>query len=294
MNEEDQDVFLAEWVIEGFEAGKGRSEYGWALSAVQKVNPRRTYKTAWKVYDAWGLQRPPQQAAAAPPELITAMIVAALLLNKPQLSLVILLCYTGLLRVRECLHLTCGDVFLLPDCVTLCLGLTKRGMEQKVVLRHESVVTWIKLYLHRFSMGSSTQSLVSISYSTVLRWTKRLAALLGAGDIHLTTHSFRRSGASELSRQGMPMADLLLFGRWLRERSAREYVRRGEVAVLRARSMLNPTKHARMLQWSRTCSHAWALFDLLYKRAAPQPTISRLTQEGFDLFERRLFDMIRT
>ncbi|CAE7195342.1 unnamed protein product [Symbiodinium microadriaticum] len=81
MNEEDQDVFLAEWVIEGFEAGKGRSEYGWALSAVQKVNPRRAliFSRAWayenviyficifvpvkgltaSVYDIFPLSKPP-------------------------------------------------------------------------------------------------------------------------------------------------------------------------------------------------------------------------------------------
>ena len=34
----------------------------------------------------------------------------------------------------------------------------------------------------------------------------------------------------------MPLPDLLLYGRWLSERSAREYIRRGEVAVLRIRS----------------------------------------------------------
>ena len=45
---------------------------------------------------------------------------------------------------------------------------------------------------------------------------KKLASFFGAGDLNITTHSFRRSGASELSRQGIPLADILLFGRWLR------------------------------------------------------------------------------
>ena len=285
-------MFLADWVIEGFEAGKGRNEYGWALSAVQKVNPRRSYRTAWRVYDAWGVQVPPHQAPAAPPELLVAMVMAALLLNKPQLSLVILWCYAGLLRVRECLNLTAGDVFSLPDSVTLCLGLTKRGMEQKVVLRHATVVDWAHQYLTRFPLGKPTEPFLNVSYSSVLRWTKKLSTLLGAGDLRLTTHSFRRSGASELSRQGLPLADILLYGRWLRERSAREYIRRGEVAVLRARAQLDRSHQQKLQLWNSVASRCWLLYDLLYKGAEPQPHISRLDQPAFDLFERRVFDLV--
>ena len=70
LTEAEQDSFLAEWVLDGYESGRGRQDYGCALSAVQKVNPRCVYKTAWKVYDAWGVEAPPRQAPAAPPELI--------------------------------------------------------------------------------------------------------------------------------------------------------------------------------------------------------------------------------
>ena len=96
------------------------------------------------------------------------MIIVALLLNKPQLSLCMLWCYTGLLRVRECLNLTCGDIFVLSDCVTLCLGLTKRGMEQKVVLAHEDVVTWTRDFLKRFPLGAADSKLFKLSYASVL------------------------------------------------------------------------------------------------------------------------------
>ena len=76
----------------------------------------------------------------------------------------------------------------------------------------------------------------SISYSSVLRWVKKLTSLLGAGALGLTTHTFRRSGASELSRQGMS-----LYGRWLSDRAARSYIRKGEVAVVRARTAAKAT-----------------------------------------------------
>ena len=82
MSEKQQDNFPAEWLLDAFESedGKGRAACGWALSAVQKVNPRSSFKTAWKLYDAWGCRVPPRQAPAAPPELLISMFVVALLL----------------------------------------------------------------------------------------------------------------------------------------------------------------------------------------------------------------------
>ena len=60
---------------------------------------------------------------------------------------------------------------------------------------------------------------VPASYATFLKWLRAGATALGAGDLGLSTHSLRRSGASELSRLGMPLHDLLSFGRCLNERS---------------------------------------------------------------------------
>ena len=293
MSEYEQDCYLAEWIIEGFEAGSGRSAYGWALSAVQKVNPRASFKTAWKVFDAWTVQAPPHQAPAAPPELITSMVVAALLLNRPQISLLVLLCYSGLLRVREGLNLVHTDVFVLPDSVVLCLGQTKRGMEQKVVLRHPAVVRWVREYLQHFPPVTSHSKFFDVSYNSILRWVKKLAGLLGAGHLQLTTHSLRRSGASELSRQGIPLADILLFGRWLRERSAREYIRQGEVAVLRARALLQPVHVMRLQRWNELASHAWMLYDALHTGSQYLPSLSRMRQSNFDQIESLIFDLVR-
>lgn len=291
MTEDEQDGFLAEWLLDGYEAEKGRAAYGWALSAVQKVNPRGSYRTAWKVFDAWGVERPPRQAAAAPPELITSIIAAALLLNRPQHSTVMLLCYAGLLRVRESLQLLHGDLVVSWDSVTLCLGRTKRGMEQKVVLRNPGVISWIHQFLRRFPAVDPSQPVFAVSYASVLRWVKKLSNLIGGPDVLLTTHSFRRSGASELARQGIPLADILLFGRWLRERSAREYIRRGEVAVLRAKNSFDVRQQTRLQRWSAIGQQAWALHDALYVHSDTLPRISRLNQARFDLFEQHVMNL---
>ena len=266
-----------------------KNEYSWALSALLKIHPRLRLKTAWKVLDAWTSTVPVRQAPAAPPQLLHAMIVMAVVLGRPQLSVAMLLAYCGLLRVREVLSLRVRDVFLDGTTLVICLGRTKRGMEQKVVLTNSSVIQWFANYVARHPSKSPGEWLFNISYSSMLRWVKRLALLLGGESLHLTTHTFRRSGASELSRQGMPLSDILLYGRWLSERAARDYIRKGEVAMWRARGLISETDWTRIELWGQLASKAWQLWDKAKaKDIEPQHmqavTVSRLATLEASLF----------
>ncbi|CAL1133794.1 unnamed protein product [Cladocopium goreaui] len=289
MNESEQDSFLAEWVLDGYEQGESRNMYGWALSAVQKIFPRVKLKTAWKVLDVWSSLVPVRQAPAAPPELIQAMVIMATLLNRPQLGLLILLCFVGLLRVREALALTQADLILQTDCVVLCLGLTKRGMEQKVVLNNVTVVHFVSDFFKRFPSKRQDAKIIEVSYSSALRWIRKLSALLGADDLQLTTHSFRRSGASELARQGVSLQDILLYGRWLSERAARDYIRKGEVAIFRARQMLNPQASQRIQSWAKLGVGCWQWFDVFYAKRELVIDVRKVTVDKLYAVERILF-----
>lgn len=276
MTDADKDMFLAEWVLDGYEEGRSKNVCSWTLSAVQKVCPRLQLKTAWKVLDAWSHLQPVRQAPAAPPQLIQAMIVLALVLGRPELSSVMLLAYAGLLRIREVLNLRFKDVILETSQVIVCLGQTKSGMEQKVVLQNPTVVKWLGQYLLWRQPHAMDGLVFSISYSSVLRWVKKLPNLLGAGSLSLTTHTFRRSGASELSRQGMALADVMLYGRWLSDRAARAYIRKGEVAVARARTALEPSVWQRILQWANLAPMAWFLYHKSFSSGATSLDVSRL------------------
>ena len=189
MTEEEQDMFLSEWILDGYENGSSKNEFSWALSALQKVNPRLRIKIAWKVLDAWGSFVPTKQAPAAPPELLQSMIVLALVVGRPELSLAMLLAYAGLLRVREALTLRWCDLVVSSNAVVLCLGRTKTGVEQKVVLTNATVVQWVLHFLSRFKCTHEHDPLFNISYSSTLRWVKKLASLLGAAELKLTTHT---------------------------------------------------------------------------------------------------------
>ena len=76
----------------------------------------------------------------------------------------------------------------------------------------------------------------------------------------MTTHSFRRSGASELSRQGVGWSEIMEYGRWNADRAAREYIRKGEVAVYRSRNDLSKEVWQQATRWAQQASQAWMIF----------------------------------
>lgn len=293
MSEEDQDNFIAEWLIDGFESGANKTVYGWTLSAVQKIFPRLRLKTSWRVLDIWGQRQPVKQAPAATPEFLHAMMAMALFLNRPQMACVMVFCYAGSLRVREALCLKYRDVVVQCDSIILCLGQTKRGLEQKVVLRNSSVVRFTMEYLRR-NPGSPDDDLFEVTYSSILRWVKRLSWLLGGDDMVVSARAFRRSGASELSRLGMPLRDILLYGRWSSESAAREYIRQGEVAVRRSRQAQCPQVRFCVGQWALALVFFWLFVDLLKQQADVIIPTHHLTQERFDKCEKSIFLFLDT
>ena len=263
LNEEEQDWWLAEYVIDRYESGAAGARSGcqFLLSALAKMDPRVKYKTAWKCMDVWAHEVPVRQAPAAPPELLTAVFVLAVALGKPALGVAAMLCFAGLLRVREALGLLGEHVIFSGREVVLVLGRTKRGLEQKVVISHPAAVSWVHSYFLRFPCQKHERAF-PVAYSTVLSWLRRLSGVLGVGHLNLTTHSLRRSGASELSRRGVPMDDLLAYGRWLSPKAAREYVRRGEVAIIRASQSVTDSSWHRIRLWAGFHGRVWHLYDL--------------------------------
>lgn len=289
LSEEEQDWWLAEWLLDAFEAGGSKVLHGAALSALSRVNPRCRFKVVWKVYDVWSLRQPVHQAPAATPELLTAIFALIILLGRPHIGMAMFLCYVGLLRVREALNLKHADIIDNGSVVVLCLGSTKRGLEQKVVMNNSATIIWLRGYLNRFSSKKNDLAF-PISYTSVLKWLRKATDLLGVGHLNLSTHTFRRSGASELSRLGYPMADILLYGRWLSDKAAREYIRKGEVAVLRGRGQISHRSAISIDQWCSLAPKLWDVYSRLYNNSyIAAPVFAKVTQEAFDKFARSLF-----
>ena len=241
LTEEEIDWLLAERVVDFFEDGEtgaqGLGQAATLISALQKVNPRHKYKVSWKALDVWRTRCPPHQAPAFPPELAMACAVWLLLAGQAEVATAALLCFACLLRASESLRLLWKDVLMSPTMVTLCLGETKRGMEQKVQNTNVGVLKWMQRYMVA-RQCSLEDRVCPVSYTSLSRWLQKACDALGFGSVHWTSHGLRRGGASELLRQGVPLPTICLTGRWLSERSAREYLRKGEVSVLRLRGLI--------------------------------------------------------
>ena len=127
-----------------------------------------------------------------------------------------------------------------------------------MLLLHPSVLAWMRrFYAHHGQHGAAR--VVGCSYGTFLRWLRRAAEGLGWGAIQWSSHSLRRGGASELAMTGLPIADLLEFGRWLSMRSAREYIRRGELGLHAARRDVSASARERVYALASIGPTIWDL-----------------------------------
>ena len=88
-----------------------------------------------------------RQAPTAPPELLTALFTLVVAMGQPAIGVGGLLCHAGLLCAREMLSFRGEHVVVCGQQVILLLGITKRGIERKVVLLHPTVVSWAKPFL---------------------------------------------------------------------------------------------------------------------------------------------------
>lgn len=250
MSEEDKDIFLAEYFIDLKEAGGKRQGCQMLSAALHKIFPRHRYVVARRVLEVWKAQEPIRQAPACPSEIAFAMVGASLALHLGGVACAILLCFTGLLRISEALKLTWQNLVFTEGVVVLLLGRTKRGLDEKVVLTHPATVAWLQQYKKQF-YTTAAAAVCPISYSKVRYWLPKLCKILKVGDLALTSHSFRRGGASTLLHMGMPLADIAVHGRWASESSCRDYLKRGEVFMLRFQSVLQPLVWDHILTLSR-------------------------------------------
>lgn len=236
---EELDWLLAEKIVELFEEGDettmNLAKGGLLVAAMSKMRPHEKFRVAWKTLDVWRQRAPPAQAPVIAPEMAFAAAVLCLThYEQPEVATAIVICFCGLMRMSEALQLTNKDVLDCGHAFVLVIGVAKRGMEQKVLLSHPSVLHFLRNYGKVHSDHSPDAKYLPVSYNKVQRWLQRSLEQLGFPG-RWTTHGLRRGGATELLRRQVPVPEIALMGRWQSEKSMREYLRKGEVAALRQR-----------------------------------------------------------
>jgi integrase len=261
LDEEDQDFSLADRVIDLCETAMSSEGYAAGaclIAAMSKVHPRRNFRTAWKCLDTWRQRYPAAEAPAMPAFLAFAVANWLELSGRGRFGMGILLCFCGLLRASEALNLVERNLIDCGDSLVIVLNQTKRGVFQKVVITHPAVLTWFRFCRAKYPKRAGDK-VVTCSYSTFNKWMRRATAKLGFDTLHWTSHSLRRGGATELLRLGVSLPDIMLHGRWLSARSAREYLRRGDVAMLRFNEMISNEAFAAAHTLAGLGAYVWSL-----------------------------------
>ena len=153
-----------------------------------------------------------------------------------------LLCFCGLLRIGEALQLTWEDL-VFPDqhrsgyFIVVMLKLPKRAAKdtEKVYLTNHIL---IKLVLQFRSMSTckAQEKVFNFSYTTFSYWFQKGLGILGFGDSNFRSHSMRRGGATLLALKHATLKQICDAGRWANEKTARLYVQKGEVLLLRLKA----------------------------------------------------------
>ena len=179
--------------------------------------------------------------------------------GRGRMGMGVLLCFCGLLRASEALNLTEQNFMDCGDSLVIVLNQTKRGVFQKVVISHPAVLSWCRFCRAKYPTKRAGDKVVGCSYSTSNKWMRKATSKLGFHTHNWTSHSLRRGGATELLRLGASLPDIMLHGRWLSARSAREYLRRGGVAMLRFNELISEEAFAAAHTLAGLGEFVWSL-----------------------------------
>jgi hypothetical protein len=243
MREQDRDYTLVEIFLDRMENKDTPHASVYTLAVLRKLNPGARFVAASAILSAWKANTPIRQAPACPEDLVFCLAILAAAAKQQGVAICFIACFFGLLRIGEAVALTIDTVLDTPNGIVLLLGRTKRGIDERVLIDAPEAVAAIRSYIQANAWDKG-QAFLGISYGKFSYWLRKLSAALCITAFQLTSHSFRRGGASTLFHKGKSLVDIAAIGRWASERSMREYIRRGELFLLRFQNDSHPASHA--------------------------------------------------
>lgn len=240
-SEIERDIFLSEYIVEHHDMGKKPQEFSVLLAALHKIMPHQAFKIARATMQAWRSRLPVKQAPSCPSDLANALVVLAWSSGKREVAITIALASHGLLRISEPHCMRRRDVVVLPSGLCVLLAETKRGYEQKVLIHEGWIRSMVLAFLEdrdrahrrRRHDDDDDDKWLPLSYSKFMYWLQKLLCALNVRSTPLTSHSFRRGGASPLLTMGWRVEDVCVRGQWAAVTSAKDYLRQGETLMMR-------------------------------------------------------------
>ena len=185
-----------------------------------------------RVLRGWTKLCPVNQKAPIPWELYQLVLKLFREKGNKEAEWMTMACFEGYLRVSEAAGVLMGDVVIREDHGVIALPKTKTGLNQSILIREGP---WLALTRSLWRRRKGDSKLVNMSASSYRNIFRRALATLGVQPGTFTPHSLRHGGATDDFIQGIPMADIIVRGRWAFAKNASRYIQQGRALLLRVR-----------------------------------------------------------
>eukprot|EP00971_Amphidinium_carterae_P232559 4614965-Amphidinium_carterae.4 len=212
-----------------WDEGWPRGRAGDTLSGLQWQLPplKGRLGEAWQLFAAWGKAELVTRAAPVPPVVLKAFVAISLAHGRAEVALALWLCFHGLLRAAEVLHLAVADVQVdvRRRSAVLTLRGTKSGQRfgavESIILDDAQLVLFLAAVVRNKPLGARV---VSLSYAQLHRALLDLLSHCFLEQFYIRPHSFRRGGATDYFQNSGNLAETTLRGRWKNQSTARLYI----------------------------------------------------------------------
>ena len=193
-------------------------------------NARWSLNYSLRALKGWSRRTPPKQRPPIPGELVILLIDYFRRARSRELEWVTRACFEGYLRLSEALGAKAGDFDVSNTNGVLALPKSKTGLNQSIVI-HDG--EWLSLTKSLLRSKPKDVPLVNIRPEAFRKALESALSDLGAASAHFTPHSLRHGGATWDYLQGVPIADIVVRGRWTQAKTASRYIQQGRAALIK-------------------------------------------------------------
>ena len=193
-------------------------------------NARWSLNFSLRALKGWSRRAPPKQRPPIPCELVILLIDHFRRARSREIEWVTRACFEGYLRLSEALGAKVGDFDVSNINGVLALPKSKTGLNQSIVI-HDG--EWLSLTKSLLRSKPRGVPLVNIRPEAFRKALESALCDLGAASARFTPHSLRHGGATWDYLQGVPLADILVRGRWTNAKTASRYIQQGRAALVK-------------------------------------------------------------
>lgn len=234
------DHAMARYFVDLWLTKKGKAEASCVLYGMDMLDPGVKLHLVRSRRSLRGFNRL-QPSTPHPPMPWTVAVVLSFWLaarGKGSMAIGVLLSFDCYLRVGELIHLVREDFATAADARLgmddrhhrMCINLrrTKTGDYKGVEILNHQVRTLMDIFLKSIQPG---QRVFQFHESTYRKWFHRGCMALQVSSDYVP-HSLRHGGATRDYHHGMPLADVMLRGRWAATKSATHYIQQGRQLMM--------------------------------------------------------------